>query len=127
MKRHIHLLLIPYIIIILSAKCLAQDIQDNQTESLDLNTIRVLDLKTAGKIALAENPSLAAAEARVRQAKQRALQARSAYWPRLDAKASASRVSLSDNDYQTNLANARLFDSNATIDDPEDYYKGELT
>lgn len=125
MKRYIHLLLVPYIIIILSVKCLAQDIQDNQTESLDLNTIRVLDLKTAGKIALADNPSLAAAQARVRQAKQRVLQARSAYWPRLDARASASRVSLSDNDYQTNLTNASLF--GATIDDPEDYYKGELT
>jgi len=127
MKRHIHLLLVPYIIIILSAKCLAQDIHDNQTESLDLNTIRVLDLKTAGKIALADNPSLAAAQARVRQAKQRALQARSAYWPRLDTTVSASQVSLSDNDYQTNLTNARLFNPNATIDDPENYYKGELT
>jgi TolC family type I secretion outer membrane protein len=92
-----------------------------------LNTIRVLDLKTAGKIALADNPSLAAAQARVRQAKQRVLQARSAYWPRLDARATASRVSLSDNDFQTKLSYARLFDPNATIDDPEDYYKGELT
>ena len=105
--------------------CLAQDAQDNQAESFDLNTIRVLDLKTAGKIALADNPSLAAAQARVRQAKQRVLQARSAYWPRIDARASASRVSLSDNDYQANLAYASLF--GATIDDPEDYYKGELT
>ncbi len=107
--------------------CLAQDAKDNQVESFDLNTIRVLDLKTAGKIALADNPSLAAAQARVRQAKQRVLQARSAYWPRLDARALASRVSLSDNGYQTNLTYARLFDPNATIDDAEDYYKGELT
>ena len=105
--------------------CLAQDAQDNQAESFDLNTIRVLDLKTAGKIALADNPSLAAAQARVRQAKQLVLQARSAYWPRLDARASASRVWLSDNDYQANLAYASLF--GATIDDQEDYYKGELT
>ena len=105
--------------------CLAQDAQDNQAESFDLNTIRVLDLKTAGKIALADNPTLAAAQARVRQAKQRVLQARSAYWPRLDARASASRVWLSDNDYQANLAYASLF--GATIDDQEDYYKGELT
>ncbi|MDY6793460.1 MAG: TolC family protein [Thermodesulfobacteriota bacterium] len=127
MKRYGYLVLVPYIIIILSAKGLAQDIQDIRTESLDLNTIRVLDLKTAGKIALADNPSLAAAQARVRQARERVLQARSAYWPRLDAKASASQVSLSDNDYQTNLTNARLFNPNATIEDPEDYYKGELT
>jgi len=124
MKRYVHLLLVPYIIIILVANGFAQDIQ---TESLDLNTIRVLDLKTSGKIALVGNPSLAAAQARVKQAKQRVLQARSAYWPRLDAMVSASQVSLSDNDYQTNLTNARLFNSNATIDDPEDYYKGGLT
>ncbi|MDY7037437.1 MAG: TolC family protein [Thermodesulfobacteriota bacterium] len=124
MKRY---LLIPYIIIILSAKCLAQDTHDNQAEPLDLNTIRVLDLKTAGKIALVGNPTYAAVQARVKQAKQRVLQARSAYWPRLDAAVSASQVSLSDNDYQTNLTNARLFNPNATIDDPEDYYKSELT
>ena len=127
MNRYIHLFLIYYTIVILAANGFAQDIQDIQAKSLDLNTIRVLDLETAGKIALANNPSLAAAQARVRQAKQRVLQARSAYWPRIDANAAASRVSLSDNDYQTNLMFARLFDPNATIDDPEDIYRGELT
>ena len=128
MKRYVlFLLIVPYIVIMIDAICPAQDIQDNQAESLDLNAIQVLNLKTAGKIALAENPSLAAAQARVRQAKERVLQARSAYWPRLDAMASASRVSLSDNDYQTNLAYARLFAPNAFIDDPEDYYKADLT
>lgn len=127
MKRYIHLLWVLYIIIMLGTNCLAQNIQDNQTESLDLNAIRVLNLKTAGQIALRDNPSLAAVQARVRQAKQRVIQARSAYWPRLDAAVSASQVSLSDNDFQTNLTSARLFDPTATIDDPEDYYQGELT
>ena len=127
MKRYIFLFTYTLCILIMtSAMCLAQDIQDNKAESLDLNTIRVLDLKTAGTIALAGNPSLAAAQARVRQAKERVLQARSAYWPRLDAAASASRVWLSDNDYQANLAYAGLFNPSAVIADPEDYYRGGL-
>lgn len=127
MKPYILFIFLPYIVIMQGTICLAQDARDHQTKSFNLNTIQILDLKTAKKIALAENPSLAAAQARVRQAKQRVLQAHSTYWPQIDAGVSASRVSLSDNDYQTNLTYARLFDPNATINDPEDYYKGELT
>jgi len=109
------------------AMCLAQDARDHQAKSFDLNSIQILDLKTARKIALTKNPSLAAALARVRQAKERVLQAHSTYWPQIDTGVSAFRISLSDNDYQTNLAYARLFDPNTSINDPEDYYKGELT
>ncbi len=127
MKPYVLFLLVPYIVMMQGAICLAQDALDHQAKSFDLNTIQILDLKTAKRIALRQNPSLAAAQARVRQAKQRVLQAHSTYWPQIDARASASRVSLSDNDYQMNLAYARLFDSNATINDPEDDYKGELT
>ena len=127
MKQYILFLFLPYIVIMQGAICLAQDARDHQAKSFDLNSIQTLDLKTARKIALTKNPSLAAALARVRQAKERVLQARSTYWPRIDVGASASRISLSDNDYQTNLAYARLFDPYASINDPEDYYKGELT
>ena len=124
MKRYIlFITFISFILIMISSICLAQNTQENRAGSLDLNAIQILDLKTAGKIALKGNPSLAAAQARVRQAKERVLQARSAYWPRLDARASASRVSLSDNDYQDNLAFARLFTPNAFIDDPQELIK----
>ncbi len=51
-----------------------------------------LDLATAQRIALSENPSLDAAMDRVRQARARVDQARSAYWPRLDADGSGARV-----------------------------------
>ncbi len=95
--------------------------------ALDINTIQVLDIETAQKIALADNPSLAAAEDRVRQARERVLQARAAYWPRLDATASGARAWLSDSAYESSLASARIFDPAARVDDPEDYYKTGIT
>jgi TolC family type I secretion outer membrane protein len=93
----------------------------------DLAVLKVLDLKTAGRIALAANPSIAAARARVRQAREQVVQANAAYWPRLDATASASRITLSDNAHTASLATARLFDPTAAIDDPEEYYNTGLT
>ncbi|MFC1876542.1 TolC family protein [Thermodesulfobacteriota bacterium] len=94
---------------------------------LDWNRITVLDLKTAQRFAVADNPSIQATEIRIKQAKERISQARSTYWPRLDATASVSRVWMPDNDYQDNLDTARMFDPAATIDDPQDYYRAGLT
>ena len=54
-------------------------------------------------------------------------QARSTYWPRLDANASGARVALSENAYQQNLAIARLFSPTASIKDPQEYYNADLT
>jgi outer membrane protein len=54
-------------------------------------------------------------------------QARSTYWPRLDANASGARVELSENTYLQNLAVARLLNPAATVEDPEDYYNMDLT
>ena len=59
----------------------------------------VLDLRTAQDIAMSQNPSLQAAEARVSQAKARVWQARSAYFPQLNLSASASKTWLSPRDY----------------------------
>ena len=87
----------------------------------------MLDLRTAEQIALAGNPTIAAAEARVQQAEERISQARSAYWPRLDANAGATRVWLSENEYQENLGTAQIFNPLATIDDPSDHYQADLT
>jgi outer membrane protein TolC len=70
----------------------------------DIQSIQVLDLDTAAKIALAESPTLAAAAQRVEQARQLVNQARGAYWPNLLAKGSVNRVNQSENQYQTNLA-----------------------
>lgn len=132
-----YILIIQFIvfILILTNKEIPAEISGNEAvdrtrvinaKNINWDEIRILDLKTAGQITLAGNPSLAAAKARVRQAKERVLQARSAYWPQLDATASLSRVRLSDNAYQVNLKSARLFDPTSTIDDPEDYYNAGL-
>jgi outer membrane protein len=95
--------------------------------AIDWAAIATLDLDTAVAIALSGNPALEAAAARVHQAKAQVDQARSTYWPRLDANASGARVDLSENTYQENLATARYFTPNATIDNPDDYYNADLT
>jgi len=93
----------------------------------DWSKITVLDLNTAQRFAIADNPSIQATEIRIKQARERVSQARAAYWPRLDANASASRIWMPDNEYQDNLYAARRFDPGATIDDPQDYYRASLT
>ncbi len=89
-----------------------------------LGRIETLDLKTAARIALDENPSLAAAQARIEQAREIVQQARSAYWPRLDANASGSRVDLAENNSQ--LQFQRVFPG-LGIDNPENYYNAGLS
>lgn len=93
----------------------------------DWGAISTLDLKTAVEIALAGNPGLEASAARVRQAKAQVDQARATYWPRLDVNASGSRVDLSENADQQNLALARLLNPAAANKDPLDYYNADLT
>ena len=59
----------------------------------------ILDLDLAGQIAIADNPTLKAAEARVQQAKARVRQAVAAWYPQLDVVASATNTWLSERDY----------------------------
>ncbi len=104
--------------------------QEQSAADSPLASIKVLDLATAAKIALSENPSLAAARARVQQASQVVRQARSSYWPRLDAGAGYSRVDLSDNAFQSQQALTQAMQAMgipATLNDPEDYYTADLT
>lgn len=85
-----------------------------------LDGVTVLDLKTAGRIALSGNPSIMAARARVTQAREQVEQVRSGYWPRLDLTGSASRVDLSDNDYKANMA------LGSSLENPENHYSAGL-
>lgn len=89
--------------------------------TIDLASIRILDLETAQKIALEDNPSLVAAEARIRQAEEQVSQARSAYWPKLAATGSASRSKLSNNAYSEQVL------VNPDADDATDTYRVGLT
>ena len=91
---------------------------------IDLEQIQVLDLATASKIALAENPTLEVAQARLDQAREALNQARAAYWPRLDLSASGTRVELSDTAYQSQSALYRALGT--TVEDPQDYYRAGL-
>jgi outer membrane protein len=88
---------------------------------------RILDLQSACDIALANNPSLAAAEARVKAAAERVSQSRASYFPRIDATATAARINLSENDYVISLAQAKILDPDASINDPGDYYSAGIT
>lgn len=56
----------------------------------------LLTLQDAQAWALRENPSLAAAEAQVRQAAERVRQAQAAFWPQVGVTASASHTELAD-------------------------------
>ena len=105
----------------------SSDVLEKTAPPLDWSRITVLDLETAQRLAMADNPSIQATEIRIQQAKERISQARAAYWPRLDATASASRIWMPDNEYQDSLYTARMFDPGASIDDPQDYYRAGLT
>jgi outer membrane protein TolC len=96
-------------------------------ETQAIQDLKVLNLETAQKIALEKNPSIAAAQERVRQAKERISQARSAYWPQVNASLAISRVELSKNAGQTPFAG--LGSSNVSflsVESPQDYYTADL-
>jgi outer membrane protein TolC len=91
--------------------------KDWSAQRIDWTDVDLLDLKKAAEIALVNNPSLAAAEARVRQATERLQQARARYWPSLDATFAGARIS-----YAENNPNPVPFG-----DDPEDRFQADLT
>jgi outer membrane protein TolC len=94
---------------------------------IDIQRLDRLDLRTAAQIALEQNPSLAAAAARVAQAREQLAQARARYWPTVDAEGAGARVDLSRNDYEEALAQARFLNPAATVEDPQDRYRANLT
>lgn len=98
------------------------DLPAGGNAAVDLSGIQELDLKTAKKIAVSGNPTLAAASARVQQASQRVRQASAAYWPRVDANTSISHTYLSDNTVNESLQMARLFDPTVSADNPDQQY-----
>ncbi len=94
---------------------------------IDIQRLDRLDLRTAAQIALEQNPSLAAAAARVAQAREQLARARARYWPTVDAEGAGARVDLSRNDYEEALAQARFLNPAATVEDPQDRYRANLT
>ncbi len=64
---------------------------------LNLESIEVLDLPTAQRIGLLQNPNLMAASERVNQASARVRLAQAAYWPTLEGEANYRREEISNN------------------------------
>lgn len=92
--------------------------------SVDLAQVKVLDLKTAQQVALADNPNMAAAQARIEQARARVRQAAASWWPSLDLSAAGTRQRLSDTTYQYNNALASMLGS--SVDQTNDNYNAGL-
>lgn len=97
-----------------------------QASTSDLARVKVLDLTTAQTIALAGNPSMAAAQARVEQARARVRQAAASWWPSLDLGASGNRQRLSDTTYQYNKLLANRLMPGSTVEQTDDYYAAGL-
>lgn len=92
-----------------------------------LAQLEVLDLETAAKIALAESPSLAAAQERVTQAAQLVKQAQAPYWPQLEVSGGYSQVRVSQSSLDQQYgAISQLFDIDIPDSEAEDYYKIQL-
>ena len=98
----------------------------DQASGPDLTRIKELDLTTAQTIALAGNPSMAAAQARVEQARARVRQAAASWWPSLDLGASGNRQRLSDTTYQYNQLLANRLLPGSTVEQTDDYYAAGL-
>ncbi len=129
LPRRLYKRLIPLAIILLAMVYYsAARAEEPPAGEIDLEKIETLDLETAARIALEGNPSLAAAQARVFQARELVRQARSPYWPRLDLTASQTRVDLSDNARQSQLASSQaFFGSSVSVSNPEDYYRSSIS
>ncbi|MBP9003292.1 MAG: TolC family protein [Candidatus Hydrogenedentes bacterium] len=78
------------------------------------SAVVVLTLEDAQAWALRDNPSLAVAEAQVRQAAERVRQAQAAFWPQVGVSAGASRAELSDASVDKARAQAAATGSFAT-------------
>ncbi len=98
----------------------------DQASGPDLARIKELDLTTAQTLALAGNPSMAAAQARVEQARARVRQAVASWWPSLDLGASGNRQRLSDTTYQYNKLLANRLMPGSTVEQTDDYYAAGL-
>lgn len=69
---------------------------DQPIQQLNIKVIKVLDLETAQRIALQDNPGIQAAATRIEQARARVQQAVAAWWPSIDLSGSLGHTTRSD-------------------------------
>lgn len=100
MKQILNTLLFIIVTVFFSTTCFAYKAVRNQKKTdgscLSISSDLILDLKKAQKIAIEQNPSIAATKNRIMQAKQRVKQAYSAYFPKIYINATGSRNWRSD-------------------------------
>lgn len=101
------------LLLVVCALCAGPVRAEERKPLADLAGTTVLDKKTAQTIALAGNPDLVAAEARMEQARARVRQAAAAWWPNLDLTSRVARERLSDTRYEYNRAIAALLGGSA--------------
>ncbi len=73
--------------------------EESVSPAPDISAVKVLDLKTAQRIALKDNPGISAAQARLEQAKARVQQAMAADMPSVDASGSTGFARYSDKNF----------------------------
>lgn len=90
----------------------AQAIEE-QVVTPDLSGVEVLNLRTAQEIALAGNPDMVSAQARIEQARARVSQAVAAWWPSVDLIGVGRQERLSDSAYEASQALASVYGTSA--------------
>lgn len=101
------------------------DIMVDSAARIDWDAIEILDLETAQRIGLLQNPNLRAASERVNQARERVRQAQAAYWPSVGTEASGRRVEISNNDGRNQGSSPLIFDPRDR-DDSFNVYRVEM-
>ena len=99
---------------------------DNANPGLNLETIEILDLETAQRIGLMQNPNLMAASERVNQASARVRLAQAAYWPTLGTEANYRREEISNNKRKGNVITGGQTVRVGSADDSTNIYRVEM-
>jgi outer membrane protein TolC len=86
-----------------------------------------LDLDTACRLALSENPGLEAVRERILQAREALQQARSGYWPSLELQGSGTRFWLSESARQAGQINEPFGSGVSNLDSPDEASRAGLT
>jgi outer membrane protein TolC len=115
------------LVLLCSAGAVVQATEDRQVAA-ELGKIKTLDLKTAQSLALIGNPDMAAAQARIEQARARVSQAVATWWPSLDLTGGGTRQRLSNSSLQSSQALTRALGAGGggAVDQTSEVYSTNL-
>lgn len=113
------------IVLMLSGISFAGYTAQESHEPVSIKKLEILDLKTAGRIALRDNPSMKAARAKTDIATHHYNEAKAGYLPRLDLICSGGKTKLSNTEYDKNRLQASLL--GVDVENPTDSYHAGLS